>query len=181
MLDTWQELPSDRPTFIDLRSKFDSLLSRQRNAGELYIDLNLNTSGMAAELGVCKGKSELLEVERKLSQNSNPFESIQEEMVMETSNDSGMDSTRHVTNPYVDYPTHTAENPTRPIHLVLPREQSSTSILRPLTSPAHLPHEGHSPGNISLPLPMHLSTSAPNRFPPDSWNVATMLEHAQVT
>lgn len=37
MLQCWQEHPSDRPSFVQLRAQFDLMLSKQKNAAELYI------------------------------------------------------------------------------------------------------------------------------------------------
>ena len=37
MLLCWQEHPSDRPNFVQLRGEFDRMLSKQKNAEELYI------------------------------------------------------------------------------------------------------------------------------------------------
>lgn len=42
MLQCWQADPQDRPSFVELRSKFDTMLSEQKNATELYIDLSLD-------------------------------------------------------------------------------------------------------------------------------------------
>ena len=39
MLACWKENPSSRPSFIQLRAKFDNMLAKQRNASELYIEL----------------------------------------------------------------------------------------------------------------------------------------------
>ena len=45
----WQENPLNRPSFIQLQAEFDSMLAKQRNASELYIELQ--TEG--AELQPC--------------------------------------------------------------------------------------------------------------------------------
>ena len=42
MMQCWQTDPQDRPSFVDLRSKFDTMLSEQKNATELYIELSLD-------------------------------------------------------------------------------------------------------------------------------------------
>ena len=136
MLDTWQELPNDRPTFVVLRSQFDQLLSKHKNAGETYIDLNVTSLEVTEELDNCKGSSEVVEVSKKLSQHSNPFESVQDESLKESARDSEPEFTGQVTNPYVDCPTHSSENLTRPSHLDLPGQQSALSILQPQTCPA---------------------------------------------
>ena len=175
MLDTWQELPSDRPTFVVLRSKFDQLLSKQKNVGETYIDLNITSPEMSEELDNCKENSDLTEVSKKLSQHSNPFENVEDEKMKDTVSDSGTDTTRHATNPYVDYPTHSSENLTRPSHLALPSQQPGSSTLQPQTAPAL---NGHSMGNKSLLSPCSdtlLSTSAPNRHC-SSWNASSWTE-----
>ena len=48
MLACWKENPLSRPSFIQLRAEFDSMLSKQRNASELYIELQTG-----AELEPC--------------------------------------------------------------------------------------------------------------------------------
>ena len=42
-MDCWDEDPTKRPSFNSLRKKFDSLLSKQNNACELYLDLNVTS------------------------------------------------------------------------------------------------------------------------------------------
>ena len=37
MLKCWHEYPGDRPNFVQLRAQFDRMLSKQKNAEELYI------------------------------------------------------------------------------------------------------------------------------------------------
>ena len=116
--------------------------------------------------------SEIKEVIKKLSQQSDPSELVQDEKLKETAGDSETDSTHQATNPYVDTPTHSSESLTRPSHLALPNQQSEYSVLRPLTSPAL---EGQCLGNKPFLSPNGtcLSTSAPDRAFRNSWNSAS--------
>ena len=39
MLKCWHEYPGDRPNFVQLRAQFDRMLSKQKNAEDMYIVL----------------------------------------------------------------------------------------------------------------------------------------------
>ena len=47
MMDCWDEDPTKRPSFNSLRKKFDSLLLKQNNACELYLDLNVTAQNQS--------------------------------------------------------------------------------------------------------------------------------------
>lgn len=50
MLQCWQEYPSDRPTFVQLRAQFDLMLSKQKNAEELYIFIQADETPQRMDL-----------------------------------------------------------------------------------------------------------------------------------
>ena len=55
MLKCWDELPQKRPTFAELRAKFDAMLLADRN--EEYIDLRIDQSKLYYQLLTTKGDS----------------------------------------------------------------------------------------------------------------------------
>ena len=86
MLQCWQEHPSDRPKFVQLRGEFDRMLSKQKNAEELYIFIQAEEMIPAEE----PPKS-------KIASDEKPEDPAQLEMG---------DDDRPV-NPYVDQPVAT--------------------------------------------------------------------------
>ena len=64
MLQCWQEHPSDRPNFIQLRREFDRMLSKQKNAEELYIFIQAEEM-IPAEETPLKSKIDKLESDEK--------------------------------------------------------------------------------------------------------------------
>ena len=63
MLQCWQEHPSDRPSFVQLRAQFDLMLSKQKNAEELYIVIQADDT--SAEMEDLHEKIAKLEPEQK--------------------------------------------------------------------------------------------------------------------
>ena len=97
MLQCWQEHPSDRPKFVQLRGEFDRMLSKQKNAEELYIFIQAEEM-MPVEESNLESKVVKLELDEK------PDEPAQLEM--------GDDDRPE--NPYVDNPV--ATTPVDPQH-----------------------------------------------------------------
>ena len=64
MLQCWQEHPCDRPSFVQLRAQFDMMLSKQKNAEELYIFIQADDAP-PVELKDLEEKMAKLEPEQK--------------------------------------------------------------------------------------------------------------------
>ena len=97
MLQCWQEHPSDRPKFVQLRGEFDRMLSKQKNAEELYIFIQ-SEKIVSVEESNPEPKVAKLELDEK------PDEPAQLEM--------GDDDRPE--NPYIDHPV--ATTPVDPQH-----------------------------------------------------------------
>ena len=44
MLDCWKEQPQHRPTFTDLRQQFDTMITKQEDTSQIYIELDTDNS-----------------------------------------------------------------------------------------------------------------------------------------
>lgn len=121
----WQVNEDDRPSFIALRYQFDRILSKQRSFNEHYIDLS-NPVAMETD-----------EKETKLSQSN-------DSIVIASNNCSSANPLElsHLSNLYVDSPTHSSDIKDRPMRLSLQVQQ-------------FIPIEGITPGGISLPADAH--------------------------
>ena len=126
MLACWQEDPLSRPSFIQLRAEFDSMLTKQRNTSELYIELQT-----AAELKPCH-QSEVA----KFMDNSKMEEDThgQENCFKLHSGDSSEDSSSR----YVESPKRDAEDAKQSLQLVL--DDTTLPDVRFLSSPAEVAH-----------------------------------------
>ena len=122
MLACWQEDPLSRPSFIQLRAEFDSMLAKQRNASELYIELHT-----AAELQRCH-EPEVA----KFMENSKMEEDTHDQKNghnLHSEDDSGR---------YVDSPKRDAEGVKQSLQLVL--DDTTLPDVRFLSSSAEVVH-----------------------------------------
>lgn len=126
MLACWQEDALSRPSFIQLRADFDSMLAKQKNANELYIELQTVT-----ELQPCHE----LEV-TKVIDNSKSEESTYAQRSCQSfysKDDSEDDSSR-----YVDNPKRDVDSVKQSLQLNL--DEPSLLDIQFLSSPAQVAH-----------------------------------------
>ena len=129
MLDCWNEEPQNRPKFTNLRHQFDVMLSKQKNAYDLYIDLAVNEKEKCYE-------QKLLSPYPPVSNNSHQsFDANSDKLPEQCINVNGS------TNVYVDSPTHSSF------------QEAGVNITQMNTSPTNGTMLGSSPSGISLPLP----------------------------
>lgn len=136
MLLCWEEDPNNRPTFVELRNKFDIILSKQQNFNEHYIDLSVTLTS-----SITTGADSTISEGRGLEEGNH--HSSMESITSKCSNNdnNGISSSlQGLSNVYVDSPTHYNERPNR---LSLPDGLLNPNSIGGMTL---------TPGGISLPL-----------------------------
>ena len=152
MLACWQENPLSRPSFIQLRAEFDSMLAKQRNASELYIELQTG-----ADLQPCQESEVTKFVDNRIMEEPTCGQENNQKLLSDDeSDDSG--STR-----YVESPKREVESAMESLHVV--QDDATLRDIRFLSSPAEVAH--------------HLERGSP--FLPDFFSLLSTSKPEEVT
>ena len=143
MLECWQEVPQNRPTFVNLRKQFDAFLTQQGNSTNQYMDLSIRTTT-----------------------DSNINATTTANTMNSFTNDSNINITE-LENHYVDSPTH--ENQ-RPSHLAISSSARPQIASWSNSSGQHFNDSTLSPGVVSLPPRRASVPSNEENLSVDQWN-----------